>query len=173
MIALRLVRLIETNADKLADSLVEKLGTSVQTSGLHGISRRDLRDRCVEIYGHLSDWLLHKSGSDIEERFAHVGELRARQNVPLADVIWGILLTKSHLWSFLEQQAFLQGPLELHGELEFLRLLDQFFDRAIYFLARGYEKGRALAAISRTESGKGRRSGDSILAAAAFEPPVQ
>lgn len=170
MIALRLVRLIESNANHLADSLLQKLRTSAHTPGLHGLPEQDLRDRCLEIYSHLSDWLLHKSGSDIEQRFTRVGELRARQGVALADVVWGILLTKEHLWSFLERQG-MAGPVELHGELEFLRLLDQFFDRSIYYLAKGYEHGKA-AGKEGAESGKERES-DSILAAAAFRPPVQ
>ena len=170
MIALRLVRLIETHANDLADTLVRKIRTSPHTQALHTIAEQDLRDRCLEIYGHLSDWLLNKSLSDVEGRFTKVGELRARQGVAFAEVVWGILLTKEHLWAFLDRQGSI-GPLELHGELEFLRLLDQFFDRAIYYLARGYEQGRRGEA--KPEGGKGRRNRDSILAAAAFQPPVE
>lgn len=144
MISLRLVRLIETESDALTDSLLQKLYTSSHTQGFRTIPKRELRQRCLEIYSHLSDWLLHKSSSDVEQRFQSIGELRARQGVPLGDVIWAIFLTKEHLWSFLERQGFLLGAVELHGELELLRFLDHFFDRGIYATTIGYERSRSI-----------------------------
>jgi hypothetical protein len=33
--------------------------------------------------------------------------------------------------------------MELHGELELMHLLNQFFDRALYYTAVGYERERA------------------------------
>jgi len=39
---------------------------------------------------------------------------------------------------------------EVFGELEMLQLLDQFFDRAIFYASLGYEKCRAAeASLSR------------------------
>jgi hypothetical protein len=156
MISLRLVRLIEAHSTTLSDSLVEKLRTSSHTQGLRGIPSHELRERCLEIYSHLSDWLLHKSSADVELRFQSIGELRARQGVPLGDVVWGLFLTKEHLWSFLERQGFSFGPVELHSQLELLRLLDRFFDHAIYHLTIGYEFGRTTQHSS-PETGKPHR----------------
>jgi hypothetical protein len=34
----------------------------------------------------------------------------------------------------------LERPTEVFGELEMLQLLDQFFDRAIFYASDGYEK---------------------------------
>jgi hypothetical protein len=33
----------------------------------------------------------------------------------------------------------MRGPVEIYGELELLRLMDQFFDRALCFASEGYE----------------------------------
>lgn len=41
---------------------------------------------------------------------------------------------------FLEQQGFLRSPVELYGKMELLRLLDQFFDRALAYATEGYEQ---------------------------------
>jgi len=54
------------------------------------------------------------------------------------------VLTKEHIWEFLQRQGFLQSPLEIYGELELLRFLDQFFDRAMYYVTEGYEHAEAL-----------------------------
>jgi hypothetical protein len=161
MISLRLVRLIETEAADLSDSLLQKLHTSQNTQGLRKVPARELHSRCLEIYSHLGDWLLHKTSIDVEQRFQDIGVLRARQNVPLADVIWGLFLTREHLWWFLERQGFLLGAVELHGELELLRLLDHFFDRAIYNLTLGYELGREPTVPSTSDPAKQPRLGES------------
>jgi hypothetical protein len=49
-------------------------------------------------------------------------------------------VTKEHLWEFLQRQGFMNSPVELYGEMELLRLLDQFFDRALAFATEGYEQ---------------------------------
>jgi hypothetical protein len=50
-----------------------------------------------------------------------------------------IVLTKNTLWDFLKKRAIEERPVEVLGELEMLELLNHFFDRAIYYSARGYE----------------------------------
>jgi hypothetical protein len=53
-----------------------------------------------------------------------------------------MVLTKDHLWDFVERQGFLGGAAEIYGAMELLRLLDQFFERAICYGAEGYESAR-------------------------------
>lgn len=147
MIAVRLVRLIEQHSDDLTEGLLQKFQTSPRTSDLKKVPEHELRARSHEIICHLSDWLLSKADSDVERRYRAIGELRASQNVSLAHVCWGIMLTKEHIWNFLQREGFLRGPLEIFGEMELLRLLDQFFDRAICYTAEGYEAAK-LATLS-------------------------
>ena len=106
-------------------------------------SRRKIcRPGCYEIYRHLGDWLLGKSEFDIKERYLEIGERRAEQHVPLSQVVWVIVLTKENLWDYLKQEAGMERPTEVFGELEMLQLLDQFFDRAIFYASMGYEQAR-------------------------------
>jgi len=140
MIALRLVRLIEANSDKLSKGLLDKVLSSERADGFRGINRKELECAAQEIYQHLSDWLLTKTESDIELRYTQIGERRAAQGIPMSHWIWAINLTKDHLWGFLQREALVDGVVELFGELEFLRLLDQFFDRALYYGALGFER---------------------------------
>ena len=142
MIAVRLVRLIERHSDELTDELLQKFQTSSRTADLRKVPEQELRNRSNEILRNLSDWLLSKSDTDVERRYREIGALRASQNVSLAHVCWGIVLTKEHIWSFLQREGFLRGPLEIFGEMELLRLLDQFFDRALCYCAEGYEKAK-------------------------------
>ena len=139
MIALRLVRLIESHSEELCNGLLAKFENSPRTADLRKVPREELRNRTYEIFEHLSEWLLTKTGSDIEQRYFEVGRRRAEQGVSIPDYCWAITMTKEHVWEFLQRQGFLRGPVEIYGELELLRLLDQFFDRALCFTTEGYE----------------------------------
>jgi hypothetical protein len=140
MISLRLVRLIESHSDELADELVAKLDTSSRTADLRKVPVEELRRRFQEVLRHLSEWLLTKTGPDIQQRYFEIGERRASQGVALSDFCWAIAVTKEHLWEFLQRQGSMRGPVEIYGEMELLRLLDHFFDRALCFATEGYEQ---------------------------------
>jgi hypothetical protein len=144
MIALRLVRLIEDHSDELAEGLLKKFRESPRTQDFSRVPSQELRERVHEILRHLGEWLVYTKEKDIETRYREIGARRAAQQVSLSDYCWAIVLTKEHIWEFLQRQGFLQGPLEIYGELELLRLLDQFFDRALYYVTEGYEHAEAL-----------------------------
>jgi hypothetical protein len=139
MIALRLVRLIESHSEPLSDGLIRKLLKSERTADLRKVPTGELHARCHEIYRNLSAWLMTKTEAEIERVYAHLGARRAAQGVSLSALSWAIILTKEHLWAFLEREGLLEKPMEILGELELLRLLDQFFDRAVYYATQGYE----------------------------------
>jgi hypothetical protein len=87
----------------------------------------------------LGEWLIGKDKLHLEQRYLQIGARRASQQVPVSEVIWVIILTKGNLWDFIRKESVLDRPSEMLGEMEMLQLLEQFFDRAIYYAAVGYE----------------------------------
>jgi hypothetical protein len=71
-----------------------------------------------------------------------IGTRRAVEGVGLHQFVWALMLTRDHLWHFLQQEAFADNIVALHGELELHRMLIQFFDRAVYYGIVGYEEVR-------------------------------
>ena len=140
MFSYRLVRLIESHADALAGGLEERVQTSTQVAHFRAIPAHELRERVYEIYRHLGEWLLGKNEMDIEHRYREIGARRARQRVPLSEVIQAIVLTKENLWEFLKSEAVMDRAVEIMGELELLQMLEMFFDRAMYYASVGYEE---------------------------------
>ena len=152
MIALRLVRLIEEHSDELSQELLTKFLSSPVTRDMAKVPAAELQERTSEILHHLGEWLLQKREADVEQRYRMLGVRRASQDVSLADFCWALVLTKEHIWDFLERQGLLRGPLELYGEMELLRLLDQFFDHAICYAAEGFEQVRSAAVAASASS---------------------
>ena len=140
MLAYRLVRLIETHSDALANSLLQRVQTAEAARDYSKVPAEELKTRVYEIYRHLGEWLLGKSEFDIENRYVEIGRRRAQQGVALSQLVWTIIQTKENLWDFLRRESVLDRPVEIFGELELLQLLEQFFERAIYYAAVGYER---------------------------------
>lgn len=143
LLAYRLVRLIETHSEELAEGLLQKLQNCPHTCNYGDVSPEEFRQRVYEIYQNLGDWLLGKTEADIERRYVEIGKRRAAQKVELSQLVCAINLVKEHLLDFLKMEADREKPIEVFGELEVLQLLSQFFDRAIYYAALGHESARA------------------------------
>ena len=140
MFAIRLVQLVETHADKLSEALMHKLENLEECRELLSkVPAHELKHRTYEIYRNLSDWLLSKTLWEVEERYVGLGARRARQGVPFSQIMFAIQTTKQVLWDYLLQEGLLE-PEDLIGEMELVRSLGFFFDRALYYAAIGYEQ---------------------------------
>jgi len=142
MLAVRMIQIIEAHADRLAEGLLHKLANAEECSQLlSNVPPHELKHRAYEIYRNLSEWLLDKTESEIEERYTGLGVRRAHQGVPFSQILYTIHATKEHLWEYLRQEGLLE-PEDLIGEMELLHSMERFFDRSLYFVAVGYESAR-------------------------------
>jgi hypothetical protein len=140
MLAYRLVRLIELHSEGLAQTLRKKMDACHRCPDYKNVPEEELTQVVYEMYQHMGEWLLGKTEADIEHRYRAIGAKRAQQNVPLSQVIWVIALVKENLWEYLKRENVMERPAEVFGELEILQLLEQFFDRAQFYAALGYEE---------------------------------
>ncbi|OAI46533.1 hypothetical protein AYO43_06175 [Nitrospira sp. SCGC AG-212-E16] len=155
MLAVRLVRLIESHIEELSRDLSEKVWNSPRCSDLNKVPATQLEARTREIYRNLSDWLLDKTEAQVERRYTELGAMRAQQGVAYSHFVWAIISTKEHVRAFVQREGLSESAMELHGELELLHLLSQFFDLVLYYAAVGYEQER-----NRIGGRQTRRKGD-------------
>lgn len=138
------IRLIETNADALADGLWARMEHSLRLRDFREkVPKEELRQRAYEIYRHLGEWLQNTSENDVERRYVAVGERRAGQGVQLSQLVLAIVATKEHLWEHITHEALTDRAVDLFQVLELSRSVEKFFDRAIYFATIGYERYRS------------------------------
>jgi hypothetical protein len=142
MLAVKLVRLIEKHSEQLSRELSEKVWNSLRCSDLHKVPPNELEARTQEIYRNLSDWLLNKTEGELAQCYTELGARRAEQGVAYSHFLWAITATREHLRAFVQREGLSDSAMELHGELELMHLLGQFFDRALYYAAVGYERER-------------------------------
>lgn len=140
MLTYRLVHLIEYHSNTLAGNLLRKVQSSERTvSYANSVPPEELKLHVREIYEHIGSWLLDKSEADIEQRYTAIGSRRAEQKVPLHELAWAIILTKQTLWEFIDDVSFSTRIVEVADKQELQRLIDQFFDSAIYAATVGYQ----------------------------------
>lgn len=139
MLGLKLVRLIERHSEELALGLTQQVWDSERTCDFKKIPRGELQSAAVEVYRNLEEWLLRKQEEDIGKRFRTIAARRAAQGVRLRQLVWVLVISRNHLWPFLQRECFVDTILEVFGELEVQQMLNQFFDQAVYYSILGYE----------------------------------
>lgn len=142
IMAHKLMKLIETHADALTATLEEKIASSERCADYARVSGDELKTLVGGIYGQLGSWLVTKTEEDVERRYTMIGTRRAEQCVPVSQLLWCIVLVKENLWDYLKNLESLENSSEIFGELELMQMVDQFFDRAMYFAVRGHEQVR-------------------------------
>lgn len=152
MLRHRLISLIESRSKQLADELLTSIQHSTHLPSYNKVPERELKQRATEIYSQLGQWLMARTEGDIERQYSEIGARRYRQGVPLSELLWAIILTKDNLWDFLSRESWPGFEIEVLAEHEMFRMIDHFFNRAMYYAARGFEKAerteQALAAAA-------------------------
>jgi hypothetical protein len=148
MLAYRLVRLMEAHSEELSTSLLDRVVSSDRCPAYHRVPPDELREHVGEVYHHMGEWLLGKREVDIEQRYRAIGRRRAAQGVPVSQLIWVIAVMKENLMEFLQREVQSANLGELLGELKVLQLMEQFFDRGVYYAALGHEEVRAADTAS-------------------------
>ena len=151
MLAYRLVRLIETHSEPLAEGLLARLQECDKCRSFQKLPAYEFRQRVYEVYHNLGEWLLGKKEEDIARRYREIGRRRFSQGVPLSELLWAIVLTREFLLEYLKRDAVVEKPVEVFGEVEMLGLLETFFDRAMYYAALGYEQAQGPARVADKE----------------------
>jgi hypothetical protein len=142
ILAHKLMRVIETHAQALAETLEAKILRSERCADYSRVSPEEMKTLVGGIYGHLGEWLVTKTEHDIERRYTMIGERRAEQCIQVSQLVWCIVLVKENLWEYLRDNEDLENTAQIFGELELTQLVDQFFDRALYYAVRGHERVR-------------------------------
>lgn len=153
MFSTKLVATIEDHAEQLTADLIEELQRHPRTSGYHRLSVTELHDRAYDVYRNLGRWVTRGSEREVEVRYAALGRQRCHEGIPLSQVVFALMLTKDHLLNYVMTSGLSGSVPDLYQEMELVRVVTQFFDRAIYHTVRGYEAASDAERMVRFLSG--------------------
>ena len=136
----RLLHLIEAHSHELAGELLARTRQSPHLTSFSKVPEDELRQRVYEIYSHLGQWLMNRTESDIARQYAEIGARRYRQGVLLERTALSHCPDKRQSLGLLGRESWPGFEMEVLAEHEMFRRIDHFFNRAMYYAARGYEQ---------------------------------
>jgi hypothetical protein len=150
VLSARLLQLIQSHAGPLTRGALDDLTTNARTTAFRRLRTADLESRVSLLYHNLGKWLGDPKDDAVRAEYEEMGRTRHREGVPLSELVYAVIITKMHLRQYIRDHGLVDFagdritpdeflPLELHSIQELNYLVDDFFDRALYYLARGYE----------------------------------
>jgi hypothetical protein len=150
MLGAHLMQLIEAHAPALTKDVVQDLKTNEHTPNFARFKPVELENRVSVLCWNLGKWIGNPDENAIREEYEEMGRERFRQGVPVSELVYALLLTKRHLRRYIRDYAVVDFagdrivpdellPIELHSIQELNYQVGEFFDRALYHLARGFE----------------------------------
>jgi hypothetical protein len=150
MLANRLIQLIENHAASLTHEAIDDVLTNENTSSFRRVPKAELEPRIAALYQNLGKWIGDPRDGAMREEYEHWGRTRFQQEIPFSEIVYVLILTKKYLRKFIREHGLVTFsgdhvtpgefvPLELYAVQELNYLVGDFFDRALYYLVRGYE----------------------------------
>jgi hypothetical protein len=142
LLSTRLVQRIEDHAEELTRGVVQDLQSNPRTPSYHALPIRTIERRAYDVYRNLGKWLTTMSDEEIESAHHELARRRSEEAVPLSELLYALILTKYHLRNYISASGMVDSAVQLYQEQELQHLIGRFFDKAVYYTARGYERAR-------------------------------
>jgi hypothetical protein len=160
MISAKLIELIEIHASSLTMDVARDLATNPRTPGFRAVHEDDLEQRVFQLCHHLGNWIGSPTSEKVETEFVEWGRRRFGQGIPLSEIVYAVIILKHHLHRYIRENGLVDAafprvegdyvlPMHLQGLQDLNTRVGEFFDEALYHLARGYEMEARPAAASK------------------------
>ena len=139
ILASKLVKIIEKNADVIADNWVDDVTKLPYTRSYWNVPREELHYRAASICNRIGYYLSRRLPKEkLASFYRRLGKTRREEGYEVEELVMALLLLKRHIWLFVLQEGLLTANLELYQALELNNRVVLYFDRAIYFVTQAY-----------------------------------
>lgn len=142
MLANNLIHMIESHAEQITGDVINRLREDPELPNLKKLPEAELRSWATHILKHLGDWLSESGEKQIASCYEGLGKLRFEEHVPMHESVRNTQRLKNTIVAYIRNQGGRQTTVDLYAEEELEHLLGCFFDKAIYYMVRGYEGAR-------------------------------
>jgi hypothetical protein len=151
MLGTRLLQLLQARAGALTHDVVQDLRTNERTPTFRRLDLVDVETRVAALFYNLGKWIGNANEHAVQTEYEDMGRMHFRQGVPVSELVYALLIGKHHLRRHIREHGLVDFagdrivpeellPVELHSIQELNYQVGEFFDRALYHLARGYEE---------------------------------
>lgn len=138
-----LATVIEEHSDEIARQWYEEMLVHPTTVCYRGLKAEELEAHAHTALSRLGAWMrgddVIGGGTDeVRSFYRELGRIRAAEGCSLAAVLSSISLLKLKTWRFARTYGAWESPLDVYRVLELSFLVNSFFDKAAYHVARGF-----------------------------------
>ncbi|MEE9429505.1 MAG: hypothetical protein V3V16_00595 [Melioribacteraceae bacterium] len=134
-----LIAIVESHLSDLTQTWVDEVKKSTHLNTYQKLSDEELFNRGNTLFVNIQNWLINGASlDDAEIFFYNLGFKRFKENFPLTEIYYALHLEKKVLWSFIAWKDNTSRTLEAHDAIEFMTIINNYFDLGDFNLIRGY-----------------------------------
>jgi hypothetical protein len=139
LISDKLVELVEKHSDIIVKRWMTRVSSDPTTSSYTQDNIKYLEGKAKNMLENLGRWVSYDTTKEeVGRRYAEEGIESFKRQIPLCEVIRGMYTLRRILWLFVTNETALDSAFQLHSMIELSDRVILFFDRAEYYLIRGY-----------------------------------
>jgi hypothetical protein len=139
LISDKLVELVEKHSKEIIKRWVVRLISDPTTSSFSQKNVDYIEKKAQSILEHMGKWVSYDtSKEDVGRRYADEGIDLFKMKIPLCEVIRAMYTLRRTLWLFVENESLFDTAFQLCQMKELSDRIVLFFDRAEYYMIRGY-----------------------------------
>jgi len=141
VISQNLVDLIERHADELANRWLHLVREHPGTPSYAKHDPQELYESAYRVYSQLGKWISREtSREDVARYYTALGARRRAQGFCCSELIQALMITRRVLWFKVLEDGLLDTVLDFNLAINLNNQVLIFFDRATYYIVRGYEE---------------------------------
>ncbi|MBN1533026.1 MAG: hypothetical protein JXA20_10220 [Spirochaetes bacterium] len=151
LISDKLVELVQKHSKTIVKRWSARLLSDPTTSGYSQKNIKFAESEAVDLLENMGRWISYDTAKEeIGRRYANEGIELFKMGIPLCEVIRAMYVLRRTLWLFVENESAFDSAFQLHQMRELNDRVILFFDRAEYYVIRGYmeEMHRKLKDLS-------------------------
>ncbi len=139
LISNKLVEFVEKHSDVIIKDWVNRLTSGKAESTFTADNISFVRKKAEYILNNLNKWISYDTTKqEIGKRFAQEGRELFNRSIPLCEVFRSFILLRRVLWLLVVNESGFDSAYKLHQMRELNDRVILFFDRAYYYVTRGY-----------------------------------
>jgi len=136
----KLIKIIENNAEVIAYRWLEDVHTNKSTPTYATVNPEQSHQRILYVIRQFGKWLGgYYDDQDIRKYYRKLGTDRKAEGFALSEILSATSLTRKYIWEFALSQRMWTSTIDIYMTLELERSMMLFFDRASFYVARGFE----------------------------------
>jgi 8-oxo-dGTP diphosphatase len=136
----RLTEVIEKNASLIAHNWTEEVLDKKSTINYRNLDKDEVFQRGLKVILQFGQWLKgFYTDKDNRDFYVQMGKDRKTEGFRASEVISALSLIRKNIWEFALSQGMWNSAIDIYIALELERRMMYFFDKAAFYLSRGYE----------------------------------